>query len=125
MPATTAATITLTCPRPDHALVTLGGELDLAALERLCAIFARASNCTEIVVDVAGVGFIDCCALRPLLTAARAAAATGGRLVLREPSPAVVALVAWCGLEADLPTSSAPRRRRRADPAGRQVTVAA
>lgn len=118
-------TTTLTTPRRGLAVVTLCGELDLAALERLRAIFARASGCAEVVVDASGVDFIDCCALRPLLEAARAAAATGGRLVLREPSPSVVRLVAWCGLEAELPTSSAPRRRRRADPAGRQVTVAA
>lgn len=117
---TTAATITLTTPRPGRALVTLGGELDLAALERLCAVMAAASRRPEVVVDVAGVSFIDCCALRPLLVAGGLAAAGGGRLVLREPSPAVVALITWCHLEEELATEAVRTPRRRGS-GGEQV----
>lgn len=121
---TTAATITLTCPRRVLAVLTLGGEVDLTALERLCAVMAAASKRPEVVVETAAVGFIDCAGLRPLVTAARLAAARG-RLVLRDPSPAVVALIAWCGLKAELATSSARSRRRRANLSGQLVGPAA
>lgn len=101
-------TITLARPRSDSVLVTLGGEVDLAALDRLTAVLARAAGCADVVVDASAVDFIDCCALHPLLAAARAAHAAGGRLRLHDPSPAVVTLVSWCGLEEHLPTARAP-----------------
>ena len=100
------ATITLTHPRPGAARLVLAGELDIAALADLRAALAATRGCTDVVVQAAGVDFVDCCALRPLLLAARATARAGGRLRLREPSPALVRLITWCHLERDLLTSA-------------------
>lgn len=104
------ATITVTHPHRDGALVTLGGEVDLAALDRLDAALAAAAGCADVVIDASGVDFVDCCALRPLVVAARAVHAGGGRLRLHDPSPAVVSLIAWCGLQDQLRVSDRPAR---------------
>lgn len=81
-------------------------------LDRLCAVLADASRSADVVVDASGVDFIDCCALRPLLACASAAGAGGGRLRLRDPSPATVALIAWCRPEEQLPTARVGGRPR-------------
>ena len=104
------ATIAITRPRPGAARLTLAGELDIAALVDLRAVMAATRGCTDVVVDAAGVDFIDCCALRPLLLAARATARAGGRWRLRDPSPALTDLITWCGLEQHLPVQGAPTR---------------
>ena len=107
------ATITLTHPRPGAAWLTLAGELDLAALAQLREALEATRGCTDVVVDASGVGFIDWCALLPLVLAARAATRAGGRWRLREPSPALVRLIALCDLEEALPTATPWRARQR------------
>ena len=102
------ATITITHPRPGAARLVPAGELDIAALADLRAVLSATRGCTDVVVQASGVDFIDCAGLRPLVGAARAAAGGGGRLVLRDPSPAVVDLIAWCSLEEQLPVEAAP-----------------
>lgn len=121
---TPAASITVACPRPGLALLTLGGEVDIAALERLNAALTEAGACPEVIVEASGVDFIDCAALRRLLAAARAAGAGGGRLVLRDPSPALARLIAWCHLGEELPAEAARARRRGAPGGGRRDEVA-
>lgn len=112
---------TVTHPRPDVVLVTLAGELDLAAMDELRAALAPAGARADVLVDAAAVDFIDCGALRALVEAAGAATAAGGRLRLRAPSPAVLRLVAWCGVDARLPVVAARPRYGRRRAAGRDV----
>lgn len=109
---TPAASITVTCPRPGLAVLTLGGEVDIAALERLDTALTEAGGCPEVIVEACGVDFVDCAALRLLLVAARAAAAAGGRLVLLDPSPALAQMIAWCHVGEDLPAEAARTPRR-------------
>ena len=52
-PAAARSTITLTCPRPGLALVTVGGGLDLVAVERLRAVLTSALTRPEVVDLVA------------------------------------------------------------------------
>ena len=119
------ATITLTYPRPGTAVLTLVGEFDLAVLAELRAALAATRGCDDVMVHAGGVDFIDCCALRPLLLAARAAARAGGRWRLCEPSPALADLIAWCGLQQHLPVHPAPTPRPHVAGAGQRRELAA
>lgn len=65
-------------------MVSLDGELDIAAAPELMAVLERAVSAvgpTELVVDLAEVTFCDVAGLRPLLAHER------GALELRAPSP--------------------------------------
>ena len=106
-----AASITATFPRPGLAVVTVGGQIDIAAVQAMRAVLTGLARCAHVVVDAGAVSFIDCAGLHPLVEAARAAAAAGGRLVLRDPPPALVCLITWCDLGAELPVQAAPTRR--------------
>ena len=102
-------TATATRPRPGVMLVTVAGDLDLAALGALEAALSGAHGCPQVIIDAAGVDFVDCAALRPLLAGAREVAAGGGHLVVRDASPAMAHLITWCALEGDLPAEQRAR----------------
>lgn len=78
-------------PGPGCTVLEVRGELDLAtspqlheALRRLVDIGDR-----QVVVDLAGVGFMDSSGLGALVVAFRALRDTGGRLVLAAVRPPV------------------------------------
>jgi anti-sigma B factor antagonist len=75
---------------PDLTTVVICGELDAATLPALSARLAEvlAARPRHLVFDLAHVGFIDCAATR-LIASTAGLLPTGGRPVLRHPSPAV------------------------------------
>ncbi len=75
-------------PRP--VVVTLAGELDMASAPLLTVLldFALSACPGQVLVDIAGVTFIDSSGLKPLLEAQRV-----GRLQLRGTSPALELLM--------------------------------
>jgi anti-sigma B factor antagonist len=76
-------------------VVTLAGELDLAAAPVLRERLAEAAGSAErgVVLDMAEVTFVDSSALRELLRARAALEAAGARLVLAAVGPPVARLL--------------------------------
>jgi anti-sigma B factor antagonist len=76
----------------DEALVVLTGELDPHSTETLAEALheLRSDEAVQrVVIDLAGVSFIDSSGLRILLAADEELAGAGSKLVLRSPSDAV------------------------------------
>lgn len=103
----------------DELLVTIGGELDTASAPGVLAtVTARMSpTCRRIVIDAAGVAFIDAAGLRALRGGANGWPA-GVEVFLRAPSPAVERMLqlvelGWLSVQPD--GVSSPRDRDDAD----------
>ena len=69
------------------------------------ALLGRGSHVTEVVLDLAGLEFLDVTGLGALLETRRKLAAAGATLTLRRPRPMVVRMLALLDLE----TSTAHR----------------
>jgi len=81
-----------------RATVRLAGELDLASRALVHrALQEAASGCTDTVLDLSRVNFIDAAGLRCLLTAQRDARAASHRLSIRRPHRAVRRLLDLTG----------------------------
>jgi anti-sigma B factor antagonist len=82
-----------------HAVVALRGELDVTdaagAAAALAGIVARYPN---LIIDLAGLEFIDCCGLRALNGAREQARRAGGDLLLAAPQRLVLRLLGLTGL---------------------------
>jgi anti-sigma B factor antagonist len=78
-------------------VLRLAGELDLATAdllrERVHALLGRGSEVTELVLDVAGLEFLDVTGLGALLEVRRKLVASGGALILRRPRPMVLRML--------------------------------
>jgi anti-anti-sigma factor len=76
------------------------GELDPASTPSLDALLARirASAPQRLVIDMAGVGFIDCAAAR-LIAGAGRFLPRGQRPVIRRPGPLVRRILELTGLD--------------------------
>jgi anti-anti-sigma factor len=87
--------VTLTGIRGRTVAMRLEGELDLASWDAMDgALRTTAGGDVDVLVlDVAGLRFVDVRSVQRWLAAARALADRGGRLVLRDPSPLVRQLV--------------------------------
>ena len=87
--------------------VSISGELDLATAGELARGLATAVRATpppeRLVLDVAGLDFMDAAGISAVLTAQRALAAGGGVLVLRSPNRLVRRVVKVLELEDVLP----------------------
>ena len=78
-------------------IVALHGELDIAdAADVAAALAAAAAGRTEIVVDLAGLTFIDCSGVRSLAQAR--ARHEGGVMLLAAPRRVVLRVIALTGL---------------------------
>lgn len=78
--------------RDDVALVVAVGELDIATAPRLLDAVQRtndAGGTAPVVLDLAGVGFIDSSGLRALLDAERATREAGRAFAIGRPSEGV------------------------------------
>jgi anti-sigma B factor antagonist len=84
----------------DPAVVSLEGELDLAAAPQLreCLVGLAERGATDIVLDVAQLEFIDSTGLSVLVMALNRTRAAGGSTVLRQPSPSILRLLEITGL---------------------------
>ena len=70
----------------ETAIVTLGGEHDLASAAQLAVALAVASRCPNILVDVSGSAFIDSTVISAFLRAAGKARQRDGALELVVPA---------------------------------------
>jgi len=78
----------------DRVLVALRGELDVTdAASAAVALIALAARDCEIIVDLAGLEFIDSSGLAALVLARRHARQAGGDLLLAAPQQQVLRLL--------------------------------
>lgn len=90
----------------EPAILVVSGEVDIAT----CPVLRRAIDSVlgtgraDVVIDVAGVEFIDAMGIGVLIRAAGEARRAGGRLVLRAPSRAVHRMLGLLQLHGSLPT---------------------
>ena len=84
-------------------VLRLAGELDLATAdllrERVRALLGHGSSLDKLVLDLAGLEFLDVTGLGALLETRRKLAATGATLTLRRPRPMVVRMLTLLDLE--------------------------
>lgn len=85
-------------------LAQVVGEIDTATAGRLAQLLEPAfdSSCRHLVLDLAGVSFLDCAGLTVLLDMDALAKAMGASLLLAAPSRAVQRILAVTGLDARL-----------------------
>ncbi|HTV36237.1 MAG TPA: STAS domain-containing protein [Xanthobacteraceae bacterium] len=81
------------------ATITMVGRLDIAGADVVALPLATLSGSKSgLFIDMAGVTFVASIGLRHLVSAAKAVARKGGRLVLRNPNAAVVEVITTSGL---------------------------
>jgi anti-sigma B factor antagonist len=85
----------------DHAVVSVGGEVDLDTAPQLGehALAALRDVSPHLVLDLAGVTFMDSSGLKMLLTLQRQAVLAGGSFALVGPGRSVRRAVALTGLD--------------------------
>lgn len=80
-------------------VVALREELDISDATRMAgALSAAAASGSRIMVDLAGLTFIDCSSLHALVSARKQARQAGGDLVLASPRQPVARLVSLTDL---------------------------
>jgi len=117
-----------------HVVVALGGELDLVdAADVAAALVTVAAREPEIIVDLAGLEFIDSSGVAALARGRKLARHAGGDLLLAAPRQPVLRVLAVIRMVDDFSVyasveeaaGSAGRSRRPAAPAvGRSARVA-
>lgn len=97
---------------PYQVSVVPEGEVDLATADVLSTLLAEvlAERPSKVVVDLAGVSFLDSTGIKCLLAAQTAATAGGCRLVVRRPPPRDPAI--FHDLRRGRDTAGSPLRRR-------------
>jgi anti-anti-sigma factor len=106
MPDTTAPSeFTLDIsPSGGAVVITVTGEVDMGTSPRVWdAILSRSSSPPEVVLDLAGVSFLDSAGLAVLIRGHHHMTAQGGRLVLRNVSRPVGRTIDIAGLTKLLP----------------------
>ncbi|HEX2053213.1 MAG TPA: STAS domain-containing protein [Actinomycetota bacterium] len=84
-------------------IVRLQGDLDIYSAGDLFTRLRRAeAGCTDIVIDLSDLQFLDCAGLKQLVEAGRRAEVRGGRLTLLDGSPAVQRILKLTGMESEL-----------------------
>jgi anti-sigma B factor antagonist len=85
--------------RDGPVVVALCGELDMVdAADAAAAVTAVTGGGQRVIVDLSGLGFIDCGALGALLGVQRLARQAGGDVLLAAPQQRVLRLLALTGL---------------------------
>lgn len=71
----------------DHAMIQVGGEIDLATGPQLLAVLVELVDCGcyQLIVDLEQVTFLDCAGIRVLVDALRRVQEHGGSLSLIRP----------------------------------------
>ena len=82
-----------------HVVVALRGELDVTDATRLArALSAAAAPGSRVIVEVAGLTFLDCSGLGALTYVRKRALQAGGDLLLAAPERPVLRLLSRIGL---------------------------
>lgn len=83
------------------AVVTVHGEIDLGSAHRLsdAALAALQQVGSRLVLDLAGVSFMDSTGLKVLLALHKRAQVAGGRLLLAGPTRTVLRVLTVTGLD--------------------------
>ena len=86
-------------------VIRLAGELDLSTTQTLEAELRRAINdaTSEVILDLAGLSFIDSSGLRLLVIATAHSQANGDRLRMLRGSAPVERVIQLSGLDGSLP----------------------
>jgi len=115
-----------------HLVVALRGELDLAdAADVAAALAAAVAREPRIIVDLAGLEFIDCSGVAALARGRRHARQAGGDLLLAAPRQRVLRVLAITRLAGEFSVhasveeaaaGSAGRSRREAVPVPRRLS---
>ena len=84
---------------PPFAVARFHGDLDMDSESQVVEVVERAleQGCTVVTVDLADVGFLDCCALGTLIAAVHRLHAAHGELFVTEASPAAQRLLDLTG----------------------------
>ena len=96
---------------PDgQAVAVISGELDAATTDRAQEYVRQVIDRSRgpVRVDLAGVSFCDARGLRTLVGVATYARATGRRLSLVAPRPAIVKIMRITGVDANFPELAQP-----------------
>jgi anti-sigma B factor antagonist len=90
-----------------RTVVTLVGEIDAYTADRLQGAFTDLGDVAgrHVVVDLAGVGFVDSAGLATLVQAFRRIRDGGGALSMRAVTPQLVKLFEITGLDRLFPTA--------------------
>ena len=88
---------------PGYVVVALSGELDIADAARVAHGLSAPAGGARIIVDLAGLAFIDCSGAKALVSAWERARQAGGDLVLAAPQEPVARLLALTDLIELLP----------------------
>ena len=92
----------ITCEGGGHIVARLAGELDAVnAADGAAAITAATAPGQCLIVDMAALEFIDCCALSTLLAVRELARHEGGDLLLAAPAGSVLRLLALTGWDGE------------------------
>jgi anti-anti-sigma factor len=94
--------LTTSSQREGHVhTLYVAGELDLATADRMQAELEciESTDATSIVIDLAGLTFMDCTGMRLLLRAGARSPTSAHRLTLRPGNPAVQRVFALCGAD--------------------------
>lgn len=100
-----------TSAEPGRIIVSLSGECDLSAREHLTAVLLDAVNrTTAVLVDAAGLTFLDSSGVHSLITAHHAAKNRGARVYVVNAHGPVAAVLELTGLDSLLRAPAEERR---------------
>ena len=89
----------ITVESDGHAVVGLCGELDVTDTAGFAVALADIAVChPNIIIDLTGLEFMDCCGLRALARTREQARRAGGDLLLAAPQRLVLQILALTGL---------------------------
>ena len=91
--------VATTSEEPGRVRVTLAGSCDLAVRDQMSAtLLAAVSRSPVVIVDLAGVDFLDSSGVHGLVAAHRAAVERGGHVYVENPSGSVAAVLDVTGI---------------------------
>ena len=110
-------------PGPGHVVVVPRGELDVTGATRFArALSVAAASGSRVIVDLAGLAFMDCRGLSALVSAVGQARRAGGDLALAAPQQPVAHLLSLTGVAGLLPLYASVAEA--ADGGGRALALA-
>jgi len=94
----------------DHAMIKVGGEIDLATSPQLQAVLVDLVDrgFHQLIVDLEQVSFLDCAGIGVLVDARQRVQAHDGSLRLVRPRPLVWRVLALTGMTTVFPIDSSP-----------------